>query len=62
MEGAPLPSNEGVKPWSDRHGGKVADCVGKALLLPTNMENWKKMDEEGMLLALKRNMVLVRIN
>lgn len=62
MEGAPLPSNEGVRPWLDKHGGKVADCVGKTLLLPTNMENRKKMDGEGNLLALKRNMVLVRIN
>lgn len=61
MEGAPLPSNEGVRPWSDRHGGKVADYVGKALLLPIVMGNWKKMDGEGMLLALKRNVVLVRI-
>lgn len=45
-----------------RHGGKVADSVGKALLLPTDMKNWKKMDREGMLLALKRNVVLVRTN
>nr|POF21604.1 hypothetical protein CFP56_24729 [Quercus suber] len=29
MEGAPLSSNEGIRPWLDRHGSKVVDCVGK---------------------------------
>ena len=62
MEGAPLPSTKGVRPWADRHVGKEADCIGKALLLPTDMENWKIMEGEGMLLALKRNVVLVGIN
>ena len=62
MEGAPLPSTKGVRPWADRHVGKEADCVGNALLLPTDMENWKIMEREGMLLALKRNVVLVGIN
>lgn len=62
MEGAPFPSTKGVRPWADRHVGKEADCMGKALLLPTDMENWKIMEGEGMLLALKRNVVLVGIN
>ena len=59
MEGAPLPSNEGVRPWATRHGEKVADCVRKALLLPSDMEQWKGMEGQGMIYALKRNMVLV---
>ena len=62
MEGAPFPSTKGVRPWADRHVGKEADCMGKALLLPTDMENWKIMEGEGMFLALKRNVVLVGIN
>ena len=36
--------------------------MGKALFLPTNMENQKTMEGQGMFLALKRNVVLVGIN
>lgn len=55
MEGASLPSNEGVRPWLDRHGNKMDDSVGKTLLLPMNMENWKVMDGKGMLFGLEED-------
>ena len=46
MEGATFLSNDCIRPWLDRHGGKWLTVWENALLLPTDMENWKVMDGE----------------
>ena len=37
-----LPATNRVRPWRESRGGKVAECVGKALLLPEDMKHWAK--------------------
>ena len=42
VEGVPLPTNERARPWREGHRGGVVECIGKALLLPKDMRNWKQ--------------------
>lgn len=46
----PLPAIDTVRPWRESHGGKVVECVGKAILLPEDMNHWAKWDDESLLL------------
>lgn len=39
--------------------GKVAECVGKALLLPKDMGHWVKWNDESLLLNMKREVIMV---
>ena len=34
-----LPAMNKVRPWRNGRGGKVAECIGKALLLPEDMKH-----------------------
>lgn len=44
MEGTPLSSNEGGRPWLDMHGGKVVDYVGKC---PSASYRHGKLEGDG---------------
>ena len=39
VDGEALPATNRVRPCRDGSGGKVAKCVGKALLLPEDMKH-----------------------
>nr|POE73926.1 hypothetical protein CFP56_59378 [Quercus suber] len=58
LDGEALPAIDRVRPWRDGRGGKVAECVGKALLLPEDMKHWAKWDDETLLLNMKREAVM----
>lgn len=40
VDGEALPATDRVRPWREGGGGKVAECVGKALLLPKDIKHW----------------------
>ena len=48
-----------VRPWREGRGGKVPECVGKALLLPEDMKHWAKWDDKSLLLNMKREVIMV---
>lgn len=37
VDGEVLPTMDRVRPWRDSREGKIAECVGKVLLLPKDM-------------------------
>ena len=39
VDGEPFPTTDMVRPWGEGRGGKVAECVRKALLLPEHMSH-----------------------
>lgn len=39
VDGEPLPVTKRARPWRDVREGHVAECVGKALLLPEDMRH-----------------------
>ena len=43
-------------------GGKVAECVGKALLLPEDMKHQVKWDDDSLLINMKREAIMVTSN
>ena len=59
MDGVPLPTIDRVKPWRKGCGGKVAESVGKALLLPEDMKHWDKWDDNSLLLNMKKEAIMV---
>lgn len=59
MDGVPLLATDRVRPWKEGRGGKVADCVGKAVLLPKDINHWAKWDDESLLLNMKREAIMV---
>lgn len=59
VDGEALPTTDRVRPWRDGHGGKVAKCVGKALLLPDDMKHWEKWDDDPLLLNMKKEAIMV---
>lgn len=54
-----LPATDRVRPWKNECGGKVAECVRKALLLPEDMKHWAKWDDDTLLLKMKREAIMV---
>ena len=59
VDEVPLPAMDRVRPWREGRGGKVAESVGEALLLPTDMNHWAKWDDEFILLNMKRETIMV---
>lgn len=59
VDEVPLPAMDRVRPWREGRGGKVAESVGEALLLPTDMNHWAKWDDESILLNMKRETIMV---
>ena len=57
--GRPLPSTEGTCKWRKGDKGWIADSVGKALLIPSNVVALEQHDDEDVMLALKRHSVVV---
>ncbi|KAL0001574.1 hypothetical protein SO802_015355 [Lithocarpus litseifolius] len=47
-----------VRPWREGYRGKATKSVGKALLLPANMNHWAKWDNESLLLNIKREAIM----
>ena len=58
VDGEALPATDRVRPWRDGRGGKVAECVGKALLLPEDMKHWAKWDDDTLLLNMKKEVIM----
>lgn len=59
MDGVPLPTIDRVRPWRKGYKGKVAESVGKALLLPEDMKHWAKWDDNSLLLNMKKEAIMV---
>ena len=53
--------NEDDSVWKSKNvqGGKIADALGSALLLPKDMKNWKGNNSTQMIENLKRDSVVV---
>ena len=43
----------------ERWWGWIANSLGKALLMPTNVDLWEQQDDENIMLALKSYTVVV---
>ena len=59
VDGEVLLAIDRERPWRDGRGGKVVECVGKALLLPEDMKHWAKWDDDTLLLNMKREAIMV---
>ena len=59
VDGEVLPSMDRVRPWRDGRGGKIAKCVGKALLLLEDIKHWAKWDNDTLLLNMKRETIMI---
>ncbi|KAL0010636.1 hypothetical protein SO802_005744 [Lithocarpus litseifolius] len=62
VEGEVLPATNKVRPWKDGRGGKVAEFVRKALLLPEDMKHWAKWDDDTLLLNMKKEAIMAKEN
>lgn len=59
VDGVPFLAIDRVRPWRKGCGGKVAESVGKALLLPEDMKHWAKWDDNPLLLNMKKEAIMV---
>lgn len=55
----PLHSTEGTRQWRKGDEGWIADSLGKALLIQSNMVALEQHDDRGVMLALRRHFVVV---
>lgn len=54
-----LSAFERVRPLKEGLSGHIFYCVGKALLLPKDMERWEDWTDEDLLLNIKREAIMV---
>ena len=54
-----LPNNSFVRTWRSDLGGQVTESLGKALLLPINMEHYLSYQDKDLVLKLKWHNIAV---
>ena len=57
----PLLENASIRDLGDGNGGYVADALGRAMLLPTDVEELKNMRIQEVFLSAKRYLGMVRL-
>lgn len=50
LDRQPLSTFERIRPWRNNLGGRMADCIGKALLLLEDEKSWEEWANVDLLL------------
>ena len=61
LHGGPLLETASMRDLGDGEGGYVADALGRTMLLPTDMDELKKMRMQEVFLSTKRYLGMVRL-
>ena len=61
LHGGPLLETASIRDLGDGEGGYVADALGRTMLLPTDMDELKKMRMQEVFLSTKRYLGMVRL-
>ena len=61
LHGGPLLETASMRDLRDGEGGYVADALGKTMLLPTDVDELKKMRMQEVFLNTKRYLGMVRL-
>ena len=61
LHGGPLLETTSMRDLGDGEGGYVADALGRTMLLPTDMDELKKMRMQEVFLSTKRYLGMVRL-
>ena len=59
MEGVAIPYNASVREYNRGRAGYVADALEQPLLLPRDMEAYKRFSQPEIFLSLKRDLAMV---
>ena len=60
LHGSPLLETTSMRDLGDGEGGYVADALGRTMLLPTDMDELRKMRTQEVFLSAKRYLGMVR--
>ena len=60
LHGGPLLETASIRDLGDGEGGYVADALGRTMLLPTDVDELKKMRMQEVFLSTKRYLGMVR--
>ena len=61
LYGGPLLETASMRDLGDGEGGYVADALGRTILLPTDVDELKKMRMQEVFLSTKRYLGMVRL-
>ena len=61
LHGRPLLKTASMRDLGDGKGGYMADALGRTMLLPTNVDELKKMRMQEVFLSTKRYLGMVRL-
>ena len=61
LHGGPLLETASIRDLRDGEGGYVADALGRTMLLPTDVDELKKMRTQEVFLSTKRYLGMVRL-
>ena len=61
LHGGPLLETASMRDLGDGEGGYVADALGRTMLLPTDVDELKKMRMQEVFLSTKRYLGMVRL-
>ena len=61
LHGGPLLETASMRDLGDSEGGYVANALGKTMLLPTDVDELKKMRMQEVFLSTKRYLDMVRL-
>ena len=59
MDGAPIPWDASVREFQKGRAGYIAEALEQPLLLPKDMDAYKRFIQNDLFLSLKRDLVMV---
>ena len=59
MDGAPIPWDASVREFQKGRAGYIAETLEQPLLLPKDMDGYKRFSQNDLFLSLKRDLVMV---
>ena len=59
MDGTPIPRNASVREFQRGRAGYIAEALEQPLLLPKDMEAYRRFKQNDIFLSLKRDLAMV---
>ena len=59
MDGVPIAWNTSIRHYHRGHAGHVVETLEQPLLLPKDMEAYRRFNQHELFLSLKRDLVMV---
>jgi len=60
MDGAPIPRNASVREYQRGRAGYIAEALEQPMLLPKDMDAYRRFSQNDLFLSLKKDLTMVR--